>query len=74
MTGVFSAANERAVELFLDKRIGYFDIFDLVERTCDRHQADNVQRPSLDDIVAMDEWARRYVDELLGVSVASTVR
>ena len=27
MTGVFSAANEEAVAQFLDKKIGYFDIF-----------------------------------------------
>ena len=27
MTGVFSAANEQAVAMFLDKKIGYFDIF-----------------------------------------------
>lgn len=27
MTGVYSAANEQAVAMFLDKKIGYFDMF-----------------------------------------------
>lgn len=31
MTGVFSAANEQAVAMFLDKRIGYFDIYRTIE-------------------------------------------
>lgn len=31
MTGVFSAANEQAVAMFLDKKIGYFDIYRTIE-------------------------------------------
>jgi 1-deoxy-D-xylulose-5-phosphate reductoisomerase len=28
---------------------------------CDRHQNDNKQNPSLDDILAADQWARQEV-------------
>ena len=61
MTGVLSAANEQAVEAFLNEEIGYLDIFAMIERCCDAHQADLVTQPSLEDIVHFDQWARDYV-------------
>ncbi|CAD7698311.1 unnamed protein product [Ostreobium quekettii] len=63
MTGVLSAANEKAVELFLDERCGYLDIIRLIECACERHQADLVSEPSLEEIVHYDLWARDYVAE-----------
>lgn len=64
MTGVFSAANEKAVELFLDEKIGYLDIIRLIERTCEKHRDDFKLHPDLSDIVHFDLWARDYVMEL----------
>ena len=61
MPAVLNAANEQAVELFLEEKIGYLDIAKVIERTCDRHQADNCANPSLDDILAADRWARAEV-------------
>ena len=61
MTGVFSAANEEAVAQFLDKKIGYFDIFKVVEATCAKHMDDLILDPSLEDIYHIDKWARQYV-------------
>lgn len=61
MPAVLNAANEQAVALFLDEKIGYLDIARCIEYVCDRHQADNCQNPSLDDIVAADQWARQEV-------------
>ena len=63
MTGVLSAANEQAVEMFIDGKIHYLDIMKVVEGACDAHVQDWVQAPSLDDIVASDEWARAHVRE-----------
>lgn len=63
MTGVLSAANEKAVEMFLDGKCTYLDIARLIEATCDRHQSDLVAEPSLDEIVHYDLWARAYVTE-----------
>ncbi|BBN18277.1 1-deoxy-D-xylulose-5-phosphate reductoisomerase [Marchantia polymorpha subsp. ruderalis] len=64
MTGVLSAANEKAVELFLEERIGYLDIIKLIEKTCDKHRQDLVLQPALDDIVNYDQWARQYATQL----------
>jgi len=63
MTGVFSAANEEAVAQFLDKKIGYFDIFKVIEKTCEKHKDELVLDPSLEDIYHTDKWAREYVRE-----------
>lgn len=61
MPAVLNAANEQAVALFLDEKIEFLDIPRLIERTCDRHVVDNRQNPSLDDILAADNWARQEV-------------
>jgi 1-deoxy-D-xylulose-5-phosphate reductoisomerase len=61
MTAVLNAANEQAVALFLEEKIGYLDIARCIEFVCDRHQNDNKQNPSLDDILAADQWARQEV-------------
>ena len=68
MTGVMSAANEQAVEMFLQEKIGYLDIVKVVSATCDKHRADLVLTPSLDDIVQTDLWAREHVKEIAGQS------
>ncbi|GAY47390.1 hypothetical protein CUMW_104220 [Citrus unshiu] len=64
MTGVLSAANEKAVELFVNGKISYLDIFKVVELTCDKHRADLVSSPSLEDILHYDGWAREYTASL----------
>ena len=53
---VLSAADEVAVRLFLDRRIGFNDIFRVVERVLERHEP--VFEPSFEDILAADRWAR----------------
>ncbi|NEO32656.1 MAG: 1-deoxy-D-xylulose-5-phosphate reductoisomerase [Symploca sp. SIO3C6] len=61
MPAVLNAANEQAVALFLEEKIGYLDIASYIESVCDRHQADNCSHPCLEDILAADQWARREV-------------
>ncbi|XP_024364667.1 1-deoxy-D-xylulose 5-phosphate reductoisomerase, chloroplastic isoform X2 [Physcomitrium patens] len=65
MTGVLSAANEKAVELFLEERIGYLDIVKLIEKTCAKHREELVESPSLEEILHFDGWARDYTAELV---------
>lgn len=65
MTGVLSAANEKAVEMFIDEKISYLDIFKVVELTCDKHRNELVELPSLEEIVYYDLWARDYAASLL---------
>mmetsp|Transcript_12160 Transcript_12160/g.44385 ORF Transcript_12160/g.44385 Transcript_12160/m.44385 type:complete len:479 (-) Transcript_12160:651-2087(-) len=71
MTGVFSAANEQAVAMFLDEKMGYHDIFKVIEKTCDKHMGELVLDPTLDDIIATDAWAREYVSEVVNGPVAA---
>ena len=68
LPAVLNAANEQAVALFLDEKIRFLDIPRLIEQTCDRYQSQNQATPSLDDILAADEWARQ---DLLTASQAS---
>lgn len=41
-------------------RIDYLDIFKVVELTCNKHRAELVASPSLEEIVHYDLWARKY--------------
>jgi 1-deoxy-D-xylulose-5-phosphate reductoisomerase len=61
MPAVLNAANEQAVELFLESEIRFLDIPRLIETVCDRFQSYNRSDPSLDDIIAADQWARQEV-------------
>lgn len=61
MPAVLNAANEQAVALFLEEKIRFLDIPRCIEWVCDRHQHDNRQHPSLDDILSADQWARQEV-------------
>jgi|TARA_B110000008_G_C16957270_1_gene558704 1-deoxy-D-xylulose-5-phosphate reductoisomerase len=65
MTGVFSAANEQAVAMFLDKKIGYFDIYNVIEKAMEAHKNDLILDPTLDDIVNSDLWAREHVKKVV---------
>jgi 1-deoxy-D-xylulose-5-phosphate reductoisomerase len=61
MPAVLNAANEQAVALFLKEKIQFLDIPRVIEQVCDRHRVDNCLEPSLDDILAADQWARQQV-------------
>lgn len=36
----------------------------VIEKTCEKHRAELVLEPSLDDIVGYDQWARKYAEEV----------
>ncbi len=55
-TIVLNAANEMAVAAFLDKKIGFTDIFDVVRGMLEEMPASDVR--SVDDILAVDREAR----------------
>ena len=61
---VFNAAKERALDLFLDRRIGFLDMADLVARVLD--VMDLSGEVTLDAVLAADAEARARVDELAG--------
>ncbi|MEE9199675.1 MAG: 1-deoxy-D-xylulose-5-phosphate reductoisomerase [Dehalococcoidia bacterium] len=53
---VLSAADEVAVNLFLNGRIGFTEIFNVVEGVLAKHTP--ASDPSLEDILLADQWAR----------------
>ncbi|KAK4533619.1 hypothetical protein CCYA_CCYA18G4501 [Cyanidiococcus yangmingshanensis] len=64
MPAVLNAANEVAVELFLREALSFMGIPAVIERVMARHDAsDWKQAPSLDDLIAVDAWARRAARE-----------
>lgn len=64
MPAVLNAANEQAVALFLDEKIQFLDIPRLIEGVCDRHHPHNQSTPTLEDILAADQWARQEVIQM----------
>ena len=66
MPAVLNAANEQAVALFLAEKIRFLDIPRLIETVCDRHQAHHQTKPTLEDILELDQWARREFLEVCG--------
>lgn len=64
MPTVMNAANEKAVALFLDKKIGFLDIIDIMEKSMNRHV--NIKNPSLEDILQTEQDTYDYIDDLLG--------
>lgn len=56
MPAVMNAANEVAVDAFLEERIGFTDISQLIEEALSCHQKKEV--PTLGDIMEADRWAR----------------
>ncbi|MFM6062597.1 MAG: 1-deoxy-D-xylulose-5-phosphate reductoisomerase [Microcystis panniformis] len=65
MPAVLNAANEQAVALFLEEKISFLDIPRVIEKVCDRFTIHNSSTPSLDDILAADNWARQEVSNCL---------
>jgi 1-deoxy-D-xylulose-5-phosphate reductoisomerase len=59
---VLCAADEIAVELFLEGKIGFLDIAKVVEKALSRHQA--ISHPELEDILDADAWAREVAKGL----------
>ena len=53
---VLNASDEVAVKYFLDGKIGFTDVFDIVERTVKEYN--NISNPTLNDIINADKEAR----------------
>ena len=59
MPTVFNAANEIAVELFLDKKIKFLDIYKIIEKAMDDHEVEEID--NLDSILRIDQVTRKWV-------------
>jgi 1-deoxy-D-xylulose-5-phosphate reductoisomerase len=59
---VLVGADEEAVALFLDGKIGLLEIAELIETVLERHQS--IERPDVSAILEASAWARRTAQEL----------
>lgn len=57
------AADEVAVELFLEERIHFIDIPHFIEKVLEQHRV--ISNPSLEDIIETDAWAREALIDIL---------
>ncbi|HCU25586.1 MAG TPA: 1-deoxy-D-xylulose-5-phosphate reductoisomerase [Deltaproteobacteria bacterium] len=62
MPAVLNAANEIAVQLFLERKISFIQIPQVVEETLQSHS--RVAPRSLEEIVEIDRWARNQASNL----------
>ena len=59
MPTVFNAANERAVALFLDGKIGYLEIPELIRGAMDAHTVQ--EDPTVDQILEAEQSAYEWI-------------
>ena len=56
---VLNVANEQAVYRFLEQEIGFVEISEIIEKTCERHEW--IKHPELNDLFQLEEWATNFV-------------
>lgn len=62
MPTVFNAANEKAVALFLDGKIKFLQIYEIIEECMKNHTV--VKSPTLEQILETEQWVYDYVDNM----------
>jgi 1-deoxy-D-xylulose-5-phosphate reductoisomerase len=63
MPAVLSAANEIAVKHFLDEKIGYADIAQVIKATMDAHTLSPIK--TVEDALKADLWARKEAEKVI---------
>jgi 1-deoxy-D-xylulose-5-phosphate reductoisomerase len=62
-TCVLNASNEVAVSYFLQKKLEFVDIPEVVKKVLNKHKG--VDRPCLEDILKADLWARKESEKII---------
>ncbi len=60
---VLNAANEVAVRSFLEEKLSFAQIHEIVQQTLKRHKL--AQKPGLDDILNADTWSREEANRII---------
>lgn len=60
MPTVFNAANERAVASFLRGKIGFLDIYKMIETCMDAHT--KIDTPTLEEILETEKWVYEFIE------------
>lgn len=60
MPTVFNAANEKAVAKFLDRKIGFLEIIDIIQYCMENHKVK--ENPSVSEILEIEQWAYELIE------------
>ena len=55
-----NAANEKAVALFLDRKIQFLDIYDIIEDTMNAHKV--IENPTLEEVLETEQWVYEHIE------------
>ena len=65
---VFNAANEIAVNAFLNNRIKFLDIYSIIESVLDRREI--IEQPTIEELIAENDSARIIAEEIIAARPA----
>lgn len=60
MPTVFNAANELAVKKFLEEKIGFLDIYEIIAQSMERHK--KIEHPDLDEILSVEQDTYQWIE------------
>lgn len=60
MPTVFNAANEKAVALFLNRKIGFLDIYEIIERAMNEHEV--ILNPTVEEIINIEQDVYKRIE------------
>ena len=60
MPTVFNAANEYAVKQFLNRKIDFLDIYDIIRASMDHHKL--IENPDIDEILATEQEVYEFIE------------
>ncbi len=63
MPTVFNAANELAVALFLNKKIKFLEIYDLIQKAMEHHKL--IDDPNVEEILQTEQESYEYINHIL---------
>ena len=60
MPTVFNAANELAVKKFLEEKIGFLEIYEIIAQSMERHK--KIEHPDLDEILSVEQDTYQWIE------------
>ena len=60
MPTVFNAANELAVKKFLEEKMGFLDIYEIIAQSMERHK--KIEHPDLDEILSVEQDTYQWIE------------
>lgn len=63
MPTVYNAANEKAVNLFLERKIGFMQIPELIEASMERHR--RIEAPGVEEILRAERETHEFIEQVI---------